>query len=133
MTVTNLVTCNKTSTSGNETHSTGICVQVQALLDCSKQALQVIESVILFMSEKTQSNIELINISKLLTALLLHTLNEAMLGIEGFHLATTTDAKFKQRQLNHKAKIHASGSHNHANQNKLIHCVALEHQDCWCT
>lgn len=59
-----------------------------------------------FMSEKTQSNIELMNISKLLTALLLHTVDEAMLGIGGFHFATTTDAKFKQRQLNRKAKIH---------------------------
>lgn len=59
------------------------------------QALQqVIESIELLMSEKTQSNIELMNISKLLTALLLHTVDEAILGIEGFHLATTTDAKF---------------------------------------
>lgn len=84
--------------------------------ECSRQALQVIESIVLFISEKTQSNIELMNISKLLTALLLHTVDEAILGIGGFHLATTTDAKFKQRQLNHKAKIQVQFSNTNISQ-----------------
>lgn len=85
-----------------------------------------------------QCNTELMNISKLLTALLLHTVDEAILGIGGFHLA-----KFKQRQLNHKAKIHIQFSITNMllccwsnNPNKRVHFdwgVEPELQECWCT